>query len=83
LRNAAIVQHIDARSAWFIGDRALIPHLRCLLFGHRRSRSRARLVGGEWRSRCRRCGAKLVRLRPSKWKALDEPGYGVSSSGTP
>jgi hypothetical protein len=42
------------------------------LFGHRRSTSRARRIEGVWYSRCRRCGIKLVRLRKSKWLALDQ-----------
>jgi hypothetical protein len=34
--------------------------------------SSAYRVGREWRSWCKRCGVKLVRVKRSKWLALDE-----------
>lgn len=39
----------------------------CKIFGHRRSVSCAQRVDGVWRSRCKRCGAKLVRVQ-RKWR---------------
>ena len=44
----------------------------CRIIGHRRSRLRAELVAGTWRSRCKRCGVRLVRLQPSKWREIEK-----------
>jgi hypothetical protein len=46
----------------------LIAHIVCRLAGHRRSIASARRIGGVWRSRCKRCGAEIVRVSPSKWR---------------
>jgi hypothetical protein len=46
----------------------LIAHIVCRLAGHRRSIASARRIGGVWRSRCKRCGAEIVRVRPEKWQ---------------
>jgi len=40
----------------------------CRLLGHRRSRRKARLSGGEWRSLCIYCREPMVRMGPSDWK---------------
>jgi len=45
----------------------LIARIVCSVVGHRRSRSSAHRVAGEWRSWCKRCGSKLVRVKRSKW----------------
>jgi hypothetical protein len=49
--------------------RALIVQIICRIVGHHRSVSCARRIDGMWRSHCKRCGAKLVRVRRSKWRA--------------
>jgi hypothetical protein len=46
----------------------LIAHIVCRFAGHRRSVSSARRIGGVWRSRCKRCGAEIVRVWPAKWR---------------
>ena len=42
----------------------------CSVVGHRRSKSSAQRVHGEWRSWCKRCGTRLVRVRRSRWRPL-------------
>ena len=62
-------KHIVTRSVRLAsGDRALIAHIVCGFTGHRRSVASARRIGGLWRSRCKRCGAEIVRVRPDKWR---------------
>jgi len=40
----------------------------CRLLGHRRSRTLAYTdADGTWKSRCGRCGAKMVRVRRRRW----------------
>jgi hypothetical protein len=39
----------------------------CLVFGHQRSRGRAREIAGELESVCRRCGTSMVRVRSGVW----------------
>lgn len=40
----------------------------CRLVGHRRSRALAyNDADGTWKSRCGRCGAKMVRVRRHRW----------------
>src|SRR5438270_459652 len=53
------------------GGRALISQIVCSVVGHRRSKSSAHRVGGEWRSWCKRCGTRLVRIRRSRWLPLN------------
>jgi len=50
--------------------------------------SSAHRVGRDWHSWCKRCGTKVVRVRESKWLALDGPpmqrgllGAGVKEGG--
>jgi hypothetical protein len=50
----------------------LIPHIVCRFVGHHRSVSCARRIGGIWQSRCKRCGADIVRVRPTKWRGMDK-----------
>jgi len=50
----------------------MISHIMCRIFGHRRSGSRVHRVDGVWRSRCKRCGAELLRIRHSKWRPIAE-----------
>jgi len=40
----------------------------CRVVGHRRSASRARLTGSGWKSVCKRCRSRLVRIAPSTWR---------------
>ena len=49
--------------------------LRCLLFGHRRSRSRATIdeKSGRWLSECKRCHVQLGRQGDGKWRPLPPP----------
>ena len=49
--------------------------LRCLLFGHRRSRSRATIdeKNGRWLSECKRCHMQLAREGDGKWLAVPPP----------
>jgi hypothetical protein len=43
-------------------------HLTCLIFGHRRSRRRARLrENGILESVCRRCGLPMIRSDKGQW----------------
>ena len=46
--------------------------LRCVLSGHRRSRSRATFdeKRGQWISQCKRCHAMLVREADGTWQPL-------------
>jgi hypothetical protein len=44
----------------------------CRFVGHRRSAVSAHRVQGAWHSRCKRCGAKLIRVSPSNWEELKE-----------
>ena len=46
----------------------MIARIVCRFAGHRRSVASARRIGGVWRSRCKRCGAEIVRVRPEKWR---------------
>ena len=46
----------------------MIAHIVCRIAGHRRSVSGARRIDGVWRSRCKRCGAEIVRIRPTQWR---------------
>jgi hypothetical protein len=50
----------------------LIPHIVCRFVGHHRSVSCARRIEGIWQSRCKRCGANIVRVRPSKWRGIEK-----------
>lgn len=48
----------------------------CRLFGHRRSGVLAFTDGdGVWKSRCKRCGTNMVRIKRRRWIAavLSEP----------
>jgi hypothetical protein len=47
----------------------------CRIFGHRRSRRRARPFAGRWRSRCSRCGTDLVRLAPGEWQVAERSSF--------
>jgi hypothetical protein len=49
--------------------------LRCLIFGHRRSRSRATFdeKHQHWLSDCRRCHIMLVRDADGKWRPAPPP----------
>jgi hypothetical protein len=49
--------------------------LRCLIFGHRRSRSRATFdeKHQHWLSDCRRCHILLVREPDGKWRPAPPP----------
>jgi hypothetical protein len=44
----------------------------CRFVGHHRSVSRARRIDGIWQSRCKRCGADIVRVRPTKWREMEK-----------
>lgn len=46
--------------------------LRCILFGHLRSRSRAAFddKNNRWLSPCKRCRTLLVREAPGRWRPL-------------
>jgi phosphopantetheinyl transferase len=44
----------------------------CKFVGHHRSVSCARRIGGIWQSRCKRCGADIVRVRPTKWREMEK-----------
>ena len=46
--------------------------LRCILFGHLRSRSRASFddKNNRWLSPCKRCRTLLVREAPGRWRPL-------------
>jgi hypothetical protein len=67
------LKHIDTRSARFdFWSRVLIPHIVCRFVGHHRSVSCARRIGGIWQSRCKRCGADIVRVRPTKWRGTEK-----------
>jgi hypothetical protein len=46
----------------------LIAHLVCRLVGHERSVSSAHRIKGVWHSRCKRCGASIIRVRQCKWR---------------
>jgi hypothetical protein len=48
----------------------MILSLICCIFGHRRSGSRVHRVDGVWHSRCKRCGAALLRVRHAKWRVV-------------
>ena len=48
----------------------MINDIVCSIVGHHRSVSCARRIKGVWRSHCKRCGAEIVRVRPSKWRKL-------------
>ena len=50
----------------------LIPHMVCRFVGHHRSVSCARRIDGIWQSRCKRCGADIVRVRPTKWREMEK-----------
>jgi len=50
----------------------MISLIMCRIFGHRRSGSRVHRVDGVWHSRCKRCGAELLRIRHSKWRVVAE-----------
>ena len=39
----------------------------CRVFGHQRSRRKARLLATTWTSECRLCGQRIVRLRRGRW----------------
>ena len=43
----------------------------CATLGHQRSKSQARRYGSTVLSRCRRCGARMVRLGEGDWRLLD------------
>ena len=49
----------------------MICRIVCFVVGHRRSKSSAHRVKGEWRSWCKRCGTRLVRVRRSTWLPAD------------
>ena len=42
----------------------------CATLGHQRSKSRARRYGETVMSRCRRCGARMVRLGEGDWQLI-------------
>ena len=45
----------------------------CRLFGHWRSRKRARHIGnGQYKSKCRWCGAPMTRVAHKDWQLDDE-----------
>jgi phosphopantetheinyl transferase len=44
----------------------------CKFVGHHRSVSWARRIEGIWQSRCKRCGADIVRVRPTKWREIEK-----------
>jgi len=48
--------------------------LRCILFGHLRSRSRASFddKNNRWLSPCKRCRILLVREAPGRWRPLPQ-----------
>ena len=52
--------------------------LRCLLFGHRRSRSRATFDEklGRWTSECKRCCIPMMREADGTWHATSPPPVG-------
>ena len=45
----------------------------CRFVGHRRSAYRAWPTTNGWKSYCKRCRVKLVRLAPSVWEADPDP----------
>jgi len=49
--------------------------LRCLLFGHLRSRSRATIdeKNGRWLSECKRCHVQLARGKDGRWHPMAVP----------
>jgi len=53
------------RTAWGILP---VHRVLCRLFGHRRSRRRARRSGNGWRSRCRLCGTPMIRVAKGVWQ---------------
>jgi len=50
----------------------VIARLLCRIVGHRRSGRLAHVVKGRWRSRCKRCGAELIRVSPSNWEEYSD-----------
>jgi hypothetical protein len=50
----------------------MFSRILCRFLGHRRSGRSAHLVEGQWHSRCKRCGTKLVRIRHSEWRELPD-----------
>ena len=40
----------------------------CHVLGHRRSRRKARLSGGEWHSLCLFCREPMLRVGPGDWR---------------
>jgi len=50
--------------------------LLCRLFGHHRCRRNAHRINGNWHSRCKRCGTKLVRVSPSNWREQGDVASG-------
>ena len=40
----------------------------CHVLGHRRSRRKARITGGEWHSLCLFCREPMVRIGPKDWR---------------
>jgi hypothetical protein len=67
----------SARDRYFrrLHGRSSAMTLRCLLLGHRRSRSRASFDDkhGRWISQCKRCNVLLVRENGGKWRRLPAP----------
>lgn len=56
-------------------------HLRCLVGLHKRSRSRARTVGGHVTSVCKHCGVAMIKLPSGEWaKAKRADGSERSAS---
>lgn len=47
----------------------------CRIFGHRRSKRRARPFADQWRSRCTRCDTNLVRLASGHWQVTDGESF--------
>ncbi len=57
----------------------LLRHI-CRIVGHKRCKRQARPFAGSWRSKCRLCGAPLVRLRQRRWVTLSEVHDHASAS---
>ena len=65
--------------ARFLGPLRLIeaklrsqPGKYCKAYGHRRSKAEVAPLGSSWRSKCRRCGTPLVRIKQGRWVPLSE-----------
>jgi hypothetical protein len=50
----------------------LFQRIFCRFIGHRRSRQSVHQIEGRWHSRCKRCGARLVRLSQADWRELSD-----------